>query len=300
MKSPWLIILLLISTIVSGQISYQNSFESPFDTLLKIDTLNPFNTWQIGKPSKTFFNKAHSGSKAILTDTLNPYPIKNLSSFTIKIRQKNAYDGINYISFYYKIDTDSLLDGGYIEISFDGGNTWTNIEQHPDVKSNNLKPGDTITGGIPALSGRSDWKSFGFLLCDYSSVLYPNLSTILKFTFKSDAIQTNKEGWMIDKLDMYTLADVCGGGINENHVETVKTFIRPNPGQDWTSIELSDATMTIRQIIIYNSTGQVIKAYDGINSNQFKLSAEKLAAGLYMYKIITSNDRSGFGKFTKQ
>ncbi|MFI5135825.1 MAG: hypothetical protein ACHQD9_08235 [Chitinophagales bacterium] len=59
------------------------TFETP-DSLLKIDT-TAGNIWEIGRPHKIFFDSAYSLPNAIVTDTLNPYPINNFSTFTIKI-----------------------------------------------------------------------------------------------------------------------------------------------------------------------------------------------------------------------
>ena len=104
-------------------------FEST-DSLFTIDTSFTGNIWQIGTPSKLFFDSAWSVPNAVLTDTLNFYPPNNFSVFTIKISDTawgQPQLNRSSISYNHKFDTDSLYDGGYIEISYDGGTSWTNI-----------------------------------------------------------------------------------------------------------------------------------------------------------------------------
>src|SRR5690348_2572222 len=71
---------------------------------LRIDTSQANNLWQVGKPSKIVFNSAYSIPSAIVTDTINPYPPNNISSFTIcePLIHYNLY----HLSFTHKYNTD--------------------------------------------------------------------------------------------------------------------------------------------------------------------------------------------------
>lgn len=89
------------------------------------------NIWQLGKPNKLFFDSAYSGTNAIVTDTGNSYQSTNHSYFDIKIPSKIFFKNC-VISFKHKFETDSLKDGGYIDISYDNGKNWFNvIDEHP-------------------------------------------------------------------------------------------------------------------------------------------------------------------------
>ena len=49
-------------------ISYQ-------ELIYDFDTTHGTNVWQIGQPQKTVFNQAYSLPNALMTDTINSYPI---------------------------------------------------------------------------------------------------------------------------------------------------------------------------------------------------------------------------------
>ena len=83
------------------------------DSLIKIDTALG-NIWQIGKPQKLFLNNSKSQPNAIVTDTLNFYPVKNTSSFVLGFPWENSWDIL--FSFKQKYNCDTLADGGFIEI----------------------------------------------------------------------------------------------------------------------------------------------------------------------------------------
>jgi hypothetical protein len=96
-------------------------------SLVELDTAAS-NIWQIGLPVKTFFGTSHSAPFAVMTDSINPYPVNNLSRFTVSIdsSQWGMFPDA-YISFWHKYETDAGKDGGYVEISIDSGMTWANV-----------------------------------------------------------------------------------------------------------------------------------------------------------------------------
>ena len=89
MKLIFTLIALLLCNTAYTQWGFFQTFESPNDTFndkFIIDTVNyPNNVWQIGKPQKTVFDSAYSYPNAIVTDTLNPYPVNDTSVFMIKV-----------------------------------------------------------------------------------------------------------------------------------------------------------------------------------------------------------------------
>lgn len=89
---PFFISIILFSLIhhLSGQVInpgdtfvIDSCFFEEICPIVKIDTTMPNNLWQIGKPQKPFFSSSHSPSNAIVTDTINSYPINNDSYFDI-------------------------------------------------------------------------------------------------------------------------------------------------------------------------------------------------------------------------
>ncbi len=97
--------------------------EDTFDQYISFDT-SANNIWQTGTPQKTFISSGLWDSKrCLITDTVNNYPKNNYSAFTVSVHWPKIEEIdtpiINFI-FYHKFDTDSAMDGGKIEVSFDG------------------------------------------------------------------------------------------------------------------------------------------------------------------------------------
>src|SRR5438874_270431 len=120
-----LLIYFILNKCIYAQSYYTDSinFDSGAVANVIIDTTQANNLWHIGMPYKTIFNYAYSEWNAIVTDTSNPYPANNISSFIIK----EPYVGLGQISFMHYYYTDGHHAGGYVETSDDYGQTWNNI-----------------------------------------------------------------------------------------------------------------------------------------------------------------------------
>jgi len=166
---------------------------------IKIDTSVPNNKWQIGKPTKTFFTSAYSIPNAIVTDTIHPYPTNNNSVFYLGTTIFGGWMGTT-LDFFYKMDSDTLNDYGKIEISIDTGKTFYNLLSYSQYTVYD-SVGNFIVGngfGSPIVfTGKShSWYDFNM----YSNLLPSPDTIIYRFTFHSDAIQSNRDGWMIDNI----------------------------------------------------------------------------------------------------
>ena len=98
-----------------------------YHSLIVIDTTHyHHNIWQIGRPAKTVFTSARSAPNAIVTDTLNPYPVNDTSVFIAKIPARRGGFPIRDIGFYYQlnIDTNAIVK---VELSEDSGARWMNV-----------------------------------------------------------------------------------------------------------------------------------------------------------------------------
>ena len=271
---------LLIGNTAYCQWDYIIDFDSQYSLNDKIiiDTIsNPDNIWQIGVPSKTVFDSAYSATHAIVTDTLNSYPAKDTSSFIIKhIRPGNA--GGNYslqLNFWFKMNTDSLTDFGIVEASIDYGLTWINLLTE-DITYNFqwLEPKPVLTGNS------NGWEHFSLELSMLTYELGYSDTLLYKFTFISDSIQTNKDGWM---LDDFQLADLWEG--IEEYSNSGLINIYPNPSQGEISIVNSCNLTNDFQVEIFDIKGKKV-FFDEINSNNLKLD---LPNGLYLMKL-SDND----------
>lgn len=287
--------LLIVLTLPLLATSQTVSFEGSNNNLIKIDSSQPNNAWQIGKPQKIFFNAAASLPNAIVTDTINPYPVNNLSSFQFVIKESfpNAWEAgqLPFFQFPHKFDTDSLKDGGYIEVSYNGGINWMNIANAPEI-INYCGLKDTILAGIKAFTGSSNWSNCNAAWTGWCGTPPPLPdSIIVRFTFKSDNVQTNKDGWMIDNITFGTSG--CPNGVINNPALVNEIEIYPNPISSFATIQLGNLNISgYYSFKLYNATGEKIR--EGISKqNEFLFERGNLSKGIYFYNITYTENASG-------
>jgi len=283
------------------------TFEEPYEYLV-IDTSSQ-NIWQIGEPNKIFFDSAFSITNAIVTDTLNYYPFNNNSYFDLKIGEFNYniyYEYDIFIEIKHKFDTDTLKDGGFITVSYDEGLTWTNIINDSsgfwDITPNNdvysggnlYTENDTLYNGEYGFSGNSnDWVTTWFTwhnLPVKNNMDFIGDTMIVRFNFISDNIETNKEGWMIDDIKLYSVD--LGDGINDN--KTLDFKISPNPFNETAIIELNDYREI--ELSIFDIQGQLIKQKNYFNNQSIIINRDNLNSGVYFIKIRTDDNFAGIRK----
>ncbi len=218
--------------------------------------------WQIGAPQKTFgFDESYSLHKAIITDTINPYPVNNLSYFEFKTMWFNKTS----FRFRYKLDTDTLKDGFYITLSNDNGVTWTNYLNPLSFNSPSnsgsinhfcVPPLDTLVNGELGISGSSG----GWKIIQIEEPFYgvKQMDTIyFRFNFVSDSIETNKMGMMIDDLEFYFL--YFPGSVEEYN--SLQPILFPNPATTSITINFKQVFDSNQNIYaeIYAINGSFLK-----------------------------------------
>ena len=278
MKHLYLFLLSLLPIIGHAQNGYfRESFEAPYNLhadRFYIDTVNyPNNIWQVGKPGKTIFDSAFSYPNAIVTDTANVYPVNDTSVFTVKI--ETAYNnniGLWYLlqgfSFRYKLDIDSG-EIAKIEIATDSGKHWVNLLEEDTTYKIQWPMGK------PDFTKSTDgWKVFDInmvkwvansLLFDHQLVINRSRdTTYLRFTFISDSVQTNKDGWMIDDFYLQTFAE----SITEVRNNSLLS-IYPNPAGDYIFIKRNYGNTAAEELAIYNMEGKVVLTTKDIPTNGY-------------------------------
>lgn len=289
-NTSFIIILFLIYVKVSfGQnIIYSIAYTSPqptsnfenrdADGYFYIDSSQNNNIWQIGQPSKTLFNTAFSPDLVLITDSMHYYPNNNVSSFELEVYTDDATE----ISFWHYFDTDSLQDGGTVEVSTDGGTTWVNIVDANIANyttTNFYAPSDTITSlGKPGFSGQSN----GWIHSTISG--YALYNHRIRFTFASDNINNNKEGWMLDNFVFQCLGTSVKTLKDEQPIN-----LFPSPAKDHFQLNL-DADLELLDLTVFDANGQLI--YKGQNK---QVDCSSWALGWYLVEITTTK-----GRFTKE
>jgi hypothetical protein len=292
MRKLYITILVFLMAIVNAicQPSYNQYFDGE-DTsasnslIIRFDTSGS-NLWQIGRPQKIIFDSSATLPNAIVTDTVNIYPINNTSSFNFTVVPWINW-GLLAVQWKEKLDMDLHHDGGIIEYSVDAGQTWSNVFNNPGVYNfyGYLPQNqDTLLTGEYALSGTdSSWRDVWF--CVDMSWIGLQDSIMLRFTFKSDSIDNNKEGWMIDNM----MAHVS---LMHPVKETDKKdymSVYPNPTKDILNIEMEKIQdfHIIEEMQFIDPSGKIVAEWKNIPT-KFWFDTKKYAAGLYYLKVKTN------------
>jgi hypothetical protein len=283
----------MISTVIYSQNNldydyYEIDFEDSIDFLrIEIDTLlDTNNIWQIARPDKSVFNNAYSGSMAILTDSVGSYPVNDTSSFTI-VHTQLIYETCLY--GYYQTNTDSILDYGKIEISIDKGENWLDLLKEPSIVNDPWSV-------LPILTGNSDgWKSFniGIDLWDLFGGNYHD-TLLIKFTFISDSIPSNKDGLM---FDFFTISEVWEG-ISDNHFR-FESVAYPNPTKSLLTINFNNEMKEPHKLEIYRQDGAIVFNHI-FHDDNIIIDISQYESGVYIYKLTKLNTgRISLGKIIR-
>jgi len=275
---------------------------------------SPGNIWQIGTPQKTWFNEAYSSPQAIVTDTLLFYPVNNTSIFSFVIDSNSIWNNpiglATYFSFIHKFDTDTLLDYGIIEYSVDGGNTWCDtwtpfcfnvfMGVYLYWESDYSLSSHQYTTHPEKISGKSDGWIFSRFHFDYAvskkvGMDLPVNSIMIRFTFMSDDIASNHEGWMIDNI----IIGACD--IETSVPELNKPYytmnIIPNPLVDRSVLNISPGICINQEVQVFNEMGRLIKRMPVQGKTTLSFLRKDFFPGLYLLKTSDNDGKPVFGKF---
>lgn len=284
-----LIILIVRSSTAQFYTQYFDGADTVFDNSVNVfpDTSSA-NIWQIGTPQKVIFNSAATLPNAIVTDTINNYPVNNTSIFRIKMYNQFIAWGVLAVQWKQKLDMDADYDGGIVEFSIDSGNTWQNAFNNPYVYNfYGFQPAnqDTLTTGEYAFSGTdTTWRDI-WLCFDLSWMSFNPDTLHFRFTLKSDSIDNNKEGWMIDNMlahhtMIHTVKDVN---------QTSYLNVYPNPANNIIHIEAEKLMEfhIIEHMELINPQGKVVEQWKNIPT-RFWFDTGKYEDGIYLLKIKTN------------
>jgi hypothetical protein len=288
MKKLFLLISLTLVTATSfGQWGWNLDFDSPafLDRVYNDTVSNPNCIWQVGHPTKTVFNSAYSNPNAIVTDTLNPVPAHDTSTFYLMHQRDNfaPWHGF-YLDFWFQMDGDST-DYGRIEISPDSGLTWINILNQDttyQIQWQSIKP--TLKGST------SGWQEFRIDMTQWASGwgTFPVAMTadtiLFRFTYITDSSSTPHDGWIIDN---FILEDVWEG-IQEYQNNNIIS-IAPNPTNENLLIHKTKSTDNA-SIQIYDCKGQLVS--ENKNFKEENISTKNLQNGVYLLKYSDTKNYS--------
>ncbi len=291
-KGLLFIVFMLFANAVLAQTYFIQYFDGVVPGYSAIEIMfegDSTNIWQIGPPQKTIFDSAATQPNALLTDTINYYPTNDTSSFKFTINHGLFwYGGVLAIQWKQKLDMDSGFDGGKIEFSIDGEQTWQNAFNNPNVYNfygfldENR---DTLPNGDFVFSGTdSTWRDV-WLCYDIDWMNSQMDSMVIRYTFMSDSVDNSKEGWLIDNLIVHHTFQHT---ISERKLEKYIN-VYPNPTNDIIHIEIEKSKdfHIIENMMLINSLGQIVESWNYIPT-KYWFSTKKYTNGKYYLQIKTN------------
>lgn len=248
--------------------------------LVSIDTINyHHNIWQIGKPNKTVFTSAHSIPNVIVTDTLNPYPVNDTSVFILKMPFTVPVIGYGNaptvsLQFFYQL-SKNLNSIAKLEVSQDSGVHWYNTK---DTLPFNFSWGAYIPNLSDTTTG---WNTFQI---NVNTTVFTLLDSFLfRFTFISDSVFANKDGWIIDDIGLIYWVENVPQIQNDNLIS-----IYPNPSKGNIYIHTTKPFTDESSVIIYNTKGQEVYKTEKLPTNGYVNLP--LPDGVYTIKYFTKDE----------
>lgn len=277
----------------SGYAQWQQYFDGA-DTMyysLQVEIRDPeANTWQIGPPQKNIFSSASTLPNAMVTDTINDYPINDTSRFYVSYPLSESEYGILAFQWKQKLDLDTAMDGGLIEYSLDSGETWISVFNNPYVYNfygfddENV---DTLPGGEIAFTGTDgSWRDI-WLCFDYSwlnNYWYMD-SMRFRFTLVSDSIEKFKEGWMIDNMVIHpTFIHTINEVPQEKYMQ-----VYPNPASDIVYIEIRKIMEyhIIESMELIDQFGRLVDSWSFVPT-KFWFATKPYVNGMYFIRVKTN------------
>lgn len=315
MKRLFTLCLILFSVNSYAQKSFGDLI--PFDSIFFehntlpyfIDqTPSPQDRWQVGHPSKTYFNSSLSLPLAIVTDTLNPYDVNLDCSFYFSFRI-GPEGGANYLEFKHKYDSDTLNDYGMVEVSYDHGLNWKVLKDsgcndgscvmlfwRPDQV---LSTAQFVTHTTYPSGHSNGWIKSTFIWwwwmpVDKNSAGFPPDSIYLRFSFHSDNIQNNREGWMIDNI-VTGIMDV-GSGVNNNQ-PYYNISVSPQPLTDVSRVKFPEG-LPSSDFIICDALGRIIYNRHVQSGEDLDLLRSDLHPGIFFWSLHSGNSIISKGKLS--
>lgn len=297
----YLFYLLLLSLSLSafpqtGTVEYSwdtITFESEYSYIRVGETED--NIWITGTPEKSFFDAPFNGDNAMVTGLSESYPANNHSYFDLQLGYFNIdhFPYSVYVEFNHKYDTDAGLDGGYIEVSWDNGISWENV-----IKNYHscINPADQyrtkdlygveelLWNGEPGFSGRSgDWVNtkFGWEECLTKEGREASDTMILRFHFVSDSLDSEKEGWMIDDIRLYS-TKITGSA---SGMKSRAFNVYPNPARDALYVN-NRQNREIHRLSLYSVGGVTVFS----NPDADRIEVHTFPPGFYYLRIETDQE----------
>lgn len=274
--------------------------QAPGDTLvmdfddgatLVLDSVYPEGCWQVGVPLKPLFTSALSQPRALVTDTVEPYPENSTcyAEFTLITDESLGYYG-RWIEFDHWLDIAPTTHA-WLELGSPWSGDWYRFG---------------LSGDDGWLSGNALWTPQGYEFdpsaAGWQHVILdsPCIGVLdggnerwydpvmrLRFVFVALGNPQGRDGWMIDNVR--ATATICSGGIGEEALSGIS--LCPVPAKDLVRVTLGSPVIGTAGIDVISSDGRVVLATNVHATGTTLIDVSRLESGCYLCRV---SDKSSF------
>ena len=243
--------------------------------------------------------------------------VPNTNSATdVRLTSANAFEITESnarLSFWHAFETEVNRDGGNVEVSIDGGNTWIDQRQN-FVKNgyNGILLNDFLDGDQGFTANRNEYKESVIELSDYEGE-----SILFRFRFSSNA-SVSGDGWYIDNIKLYgnyreVVNEACVSSVLDENVCSVATTvvtgdpttstgilesdlgvsIFPNPTEGKIFVKIKNDNNNASTILnLVGLDGRLLKTKQvNFSTGMIDFDLKEFPKGIYMLQIQTGEQR---------
>ncbi len=271
-------------------VPFATDFEGPL--LFAPESSSPV-SWELGMPLPPNINTTHSGSNAWEIDLNGPYSTNSneylYTPFFDFSQTTNAE-----LRFWQWYHADNFSDGGRVELSLDGGQTWSTLGVAFDPLGTNWYNQNFISS-----SNQAAWTGTGgaYFQSKYKLDALDNFPTPVqfRFVFTSDNFASGNDGWAIDDFEIFVPVSAGTNEITFGNTSplpipgnnNVKIFIENSGllpiGQVNATLEI-DNVMVVTDALTFNPMLQPGQA----QQHQFSLPWTNASPGFHTVRCWTS------------
>ncbi len=226
-------------------VPWSDNFDGP-QNFAAANTYTP--SWELGMPLAPLITGTHSGPNAWEINLNGPYQSNSNEMLYSPFFDFSTISNVE-LRFWQWYSCDNYNDGGRVEYSTDGGNTWIVLGVAFDPNGTSWYNQSLIySSNLPGWSGNGG----GYFQSKYNLTMLNNFPTPVqfRFVFNSDNYSFNAvDGWAIDDFELYVPVDA-----SSNTITFGNTSPLPIPGTNNVKINiknsglvsLSNASLTLK------------------------------------------------------
>lgn len=178
-----------------------------------------------------------------------------------------------HLQFMARWEIESGYDYVQLQISDDGGDSWTGLDGDYTTTGTNFQQ-----EGEPVYDGeQDDWIQENISLTDY---LEQEIQ--IRFLFESDGGVT-EDGFYFDDFKVEILPRLYTDIRENNNPTSQEIAVYPNPAEEWFNV-VSNAHTEPQEVEIFNNSGTKINTVKFDSKNQ-RINVSNLEAGVYFVRI---------------